>query len=236
MSVFIASIDGPDFTGKTTISALLIEELRSYFKGEVIIKHSILPSDMVTGAFTKMLRSMKEEVSPEVFSLAYGLDHLHHNRTIIKPLVKDDREHIMILERSLLTTMIYQAQMQGADVDWIWEINKYVKYIPDISIILNVTFDELLKRKEIEKRHFDAFESDEALKKQVEIYSNIPDDLKKKFNVYNINCVGGDIDKIVKRASYQIIRHFEERKAVEKRHTESDEAREEKKEPVEVVS
>jgi len=213
MSVFIASIDGPDFTGKTTISALLIEELRSYFKGEVRIKHSILPSDMVTGAFTKMLRSMKEKVSPEVFSLSYALDHLHHNSTVIEPLVEDDRDYIMILERSLLTTMIYQAQMQGADMDWIWEINKYVKYLPDLSIILNVDYEELLRRKEVEKRHFDAFESDEALKKQVDIYSNISDDLKKKFNVHLINCTQGEIDRIVKRASYQIIKLFEQKQA-----------------------
>lgn len=210
MSVFIASIDGPDFTGKTTISALLIEELRSYFRGEVIIRHSVLPSSMVTGAFTKILRAMRDEVSPEVFSLAYALDHLHHNQTVIKQLVEDPRKNLMILERSLLTTMIYQAQIQGADMDWIWEINKYVKYLPDISIILTVNFDELLKRKQVERRDFDQFETDESLKKQVELYANISDELKKKFNVYPIDCTSNDLERIVKRASYQIIKMFEE--------------------------
>ena len=198
MSVFIVSVDGPDLSGKTTTSTLLVDALRKEFP-ECAIKHSVLPSSMVTGAFTMMLRSLKEDVSAEVFALAYALDHLHHNKIIVKPLVEDSRDYILVLERSLLTTLIYQSQMLGADLKWMEEVNKYVKYLPNLSIILRLEKEELLKRKEVEKKQFDKFETDEMIEKQIHLYADIPEELKQKYNVQYVDVNGQGVQGVVQK-------------------------------------
>ena len=206
MSVFIVSVDGPDLSGKTTTSTLLVGALRKEFP-EIAIKHSVLPSSMVTGAFTMILRSLKEDVSAEVFALAYALDHLHHNKVIVEPLINDEKKYILVLERSLLTTLIYQSKMLGADLEWMKEVNKYVKYLPDLSIILRLNHEELLKRKEVEKKQFDKFETDEFLKKQTELYETIPEDLKQKYNIQYVDVNGkgipGVVDEVVQKVKEQ---------------------------------
>jgi thymidylate kinase len=159
---------------------------------------------MVTGAFTMILRSLKEDVSAEVFSLAYAADHLHHNKIIVKPLVEDSKEHILVIERSLLTTLIYQSQMLGADLKWLGEINKYVEYIPNLSIILRVERDELMKRKEVEKKQFDKFETTEMLGKQLDLYADIPEDLKQKYNVQYVDVNGKGVQGVVEEIKQKV--------------------------------
>ncbi len=79
MSVFVASIDGADFSGKTTIANLVVELLRQMNKGKnVEFKRTEVPSRFVTGSFTSILRSAADTVPAEVFALAYAADHLFH--------------------------------------------------------------------------------------------------------------------------------------------------------------
>lgn len=206
--LFVCSIDGPDFCGKTTVASLIVEELRKCCPN-TIIKRSRLPSDLITGAFTKILRNSADKVSDDVFALVYAADHLHHNITFVEKLKKHGNA-ILVQERSLLTTLIYQGLIGKAgmfhtnrkksdtklgayaqnnelnervNLNWMREINKYDRNIPDIQIILEVDIEELLKRKKMEQRDFDRFETAQHLKKQVEAYYNLPEDLKNEFNV-----------------------------------------------------
>ena len=196
MTAFIISIDGPDFSGKSTTAALLIEELKKGVDG-VRVKHTQLPSTLVTGAFPKILRAVSEEVSGEVFSLAYGLDHLYHNQTVIDPLVKSSKKYLVVQERSLLSTMLYQGLVLGTDLEWMKEVNKYMKYLPDMTIITKVDINELLRRKDVEKRDFDQFESAKFLEKQIKVFDNIPKDLVEKFNVVYIDA-NREVGEVVK--------------------------------------
>ena len=193
MAVFIVSIDGPDLSGKTTITNLVVELLkREKKRGNslrgVTIKRAELPTnDMVTGAFTDILRSIKGEVSAEEFALAYALDHLHYYRLRVMPLERLKERFLIVQERSLLTTYIYQGLMGGADLKWLKEVNRYCKAIPSLTIILKVSLEELLRRRRVEGRCFDAFEEEALLKRQVEVYYNLPKELREEFNVHYVN-------------------------------------------------
>lgn len=180
--LFVCSIDGPDFCGKTTIANLVVEELRRRFPGR-LIKRTHLPSDLVTGAFTKILRNSADQVSDEVFALAYAADHLHHDRAFVEKLRKHANDAILVQERSLLTTLVYHGIIGKVDVKWVREINRYDKNIPDMQIILKVGIDELLKRKRVEQRDFDRFETEAHLKRQTDAYYNLPPGLQKEFSV-----------------------------------------------------
>lgn len=204
MPAFIISIDGPDFCGKTTIANLLLEALRQRYKENgVFFKRTRVPSDLVTGSFTTILRNSKDDIDPHVFALCYALDHLHHYKTVIKPLKETKEKYIVVIERSLLSTYIYQGIIGKLDLKWMREINKFCGTKPDLTVILKVNTEELIKRMQMEKRGFDKFELEEHVKKQVEVYYNLPEELRKEFNVVYVDAnkepskVAEEIAKIV---------------------------------------
>lgn len=182
MTVFVVSIDGPDFCGKTTIANIVTELLRKKYKN-LKIKRTEVPTSFVTGAFTDILRSVKEEAKQEVFALVYAADHLFHYLNSIKPLEEMKENFLLIQERSLLTTYIYQGILGKVDFSWLDEINKYDKNLPILTLILKTPVQELKNRKSLSRRLFDAFEAADYLEKQAEIYYNLPENLTKKFNV-----------------------------------------------------
>lgn len=184
MTLFIVSIDGPDFSGKTTIANLLVELLREKnVNKDIVFKRTVVPSNLITGFFTRILRNSGEFVSSEVFALCYALDHLHHYETEIKPMQNDKRKYVVIMERSLLSTYIYQSIIGNVNIEWMREINKFCGTKPDITFILKVRIEELMKRRELEKKEFDKFELSKHIEKQVEVYYNLPKDLEKEFHV-----------------------------------------------------
>lgn len=99
MPALVFSIDGPDFTGKTTIANLLVEVLRERHHGkDIVFKRTELPSSLITGIFTKILRNSSDKISSNAFALCYALDHLHHYENYLKPL-KESKQNIVIVKR-----------------------------------------------------------------------------------------------------------------------------------------
>lgn len=175
--MFVASIDGPDGSGKTTVANLLLNELRERFPRFKIIRTE-LPSQMVTGTLTKILRNSADQVSPEVFALVYAADHLHHWREFMQGLPKDV---IVVQERSLLSTLIYQGILGSIDMKWLKEINKFCPNRPDLTLILRVPMEVQITREFGESGH-DVFEKREHVEKQTQVYYNLPENLKKEYN------------------------------------------------------
>lgn len=107
-------------------------------------------------------------------------------------------------ERSLLTTYIYQSLIGKVNLNWLREINKFDKNIPNLTLILKVKEEELFKRKQVGNKEYDKFEVDEFLKKQIEVYYNLPEELKKEFNVVYVDAnknaleVAKECKKIIK--------------------------------------
>ncbi len=188
MPALVISIDGPDFSGKTTIANLTLELLREANKNKNLsFKRTNLPSTLTTGTFTTILRNSGDKISSEVFALVYAADHLHHFNTQIKTLQEGSQRFIVIQERSLLSTFLYQSILGNIDLGWTREINKFDKNIPNLALILKLDIDELLKRKNMENRQSDKFETVEHLEKQIKPYYTLPEDLVKEFNVEYID-------------------------------------------------
>lgn len=209
MSVFVVSIDGTDFSGKTTIANLVVELLRQMNKGRNIeFKRTEVPSRFITGAFTSILRSSVDTVPPEVFALAYAADHLFHYYHSIRPLEKHEGNFVIIQERSLLTTYIYQGALGNMDMQWLKELNKFNKNIPKLTLVLKVPFEELKNRKSLDRRQFDKFEEEDHLKKQVDVYYNMPQELVKQFNVEYVEAEDAPVN-IAERCAKRIQKEIE---------------------------
>ena len=100
--MIIISLEGPDFSGKSTLATALLLKLRE--KG-LKAERTELPSRLITGMFTSLLRNSKDKVSNQVFALIQAADHLHHYQTSEN---KKDSD-VLILERSALSYFVYQG-------------------------------------------------------------------------------------------------------------------------------
>ncbi len=212
MAVFVVSIDGTDFSGKSTIANLIVEYLRPIIRASgAEIKKTELPSSLITGSFTKILRNSADEVSQKVFALAYALDHLHHYERFLKPLEKSDKKYVIIQERSLLTTLIYQGLIGTVDFNWLRAINKFDANIPHLTLILKVSEEELMKRKSIENnfRGADKFEHTDFLKKEINAYYNLPKNLEKEFHVKYVEVDNEEAYSVAQRCAHIIATEIE---------------------------
>ena len=209
MPALVVTIDGPDFSGKSTIANLLVEILRRDNK-DIIFKRTEVPSTLSTGFFTKILRNSADNVSSNVFALAYATDHLHHYETVIKRLKESNENFVVIQERSLLSTYIYQSLIGKADLEWLRKINKFDKNTPDLTLVLKVLANEIIKRSQLEKRDHDKFETPQHLEEQLKVYYNLPEELVKEFNVEYIDA-GDNPEEIAERCAKRIQKEIAEK-------------------------
>jgi len=209
MPALVISIDGPDFSGKSTIANLLVEVLRRNNK-DIIFKRTEVPSTLTTGFFTKILRNSSDDVSSNVFALAYATDHLHHYETVIKPLKESKENLIIIQERSLLSTYIYQSLIGKTDLSWLKTINRFDKSIPDLTLVLKVLSNEIVKRSQLEKRDHDKFETPQHLEEELKVYYNLPEELVNEFHVEYVDA-GDNPEDVAERCAKRIQKVIDEK-------------------------
>ena len=172
----IISLEGPDFSGKSTLSTALVMKFREEGKR---VERMELPSRLVTGIFTELLRNSKDKIDPRVFALVYSADHLHHHLTTRSMNGSD----LIILERSVISLYVYQSMVLGVDEDWIKELNKFNNTVPDLTVIVKIPADELIRRSKIRVGLEDLFEKEDFMRQVIDKYYNLPEWIVKKYNV-----------------------------------------------------
>ncbi len=192
--MFILAIEGPDFAGKTTIATALLLKLRE--RG-MKVERTELPSRLITGIMTDILRNSKDEISPEVFALVYAADHLHHYHRVIAHNSID----LLLLERSALSFFVYEGLVLGVDMGWLREMNRYNGTKPDLTVVLRVPEDELLRRAKIRRGSEDAFEKEQFVRRVARSFYNLPDWLREEFNVVYVDQRGIEetVEEIMKK-------------------------------------
>ena len=192
--MFVLALEGPDFCGKSTIATALLLRMR---KAGLNVERTELPSRLITGIFTDLLRNSKDKIAPEVFALVYAADHLHHYNRVIKQNSAD----FLILERSALSFFVYEGLVLGVDMNWLKELNKYNGTKPDLTVVLKVPEEELLRRAKIRKGSEDSFEKEEFIRKVAKAFYNLPSWLKREFNVVYVEQrdIEGTVDEIMEK-------------------------------------
>ena len=171
----IVSLEGPDFSGKSTLASTLVPRLRS--EG-LTVEKSALPTDMITGIFTSLLRNSKDAVDPRVFAMVQAADHLHHYVS-----TRDLPVDILLLERSALSLYVYQGMVMGVDTDWLEQLNRHNGTVPDLTAVVKVPPDELVRRAKLRAGLEDSFEKEDFVREVAAHYYDLPDRLAERFNV-----------------------------------------------------
>lgn len=188
-------IEGIDGAGKTTISNILVKEL----KNSITIKE---PSNSKIGEFIRnSLESKKEFMKNYIISsLLFFADRIQLKEKIKK--LREEYDYI-ISDRCFLSTYAYQnALIKNEEEKKIFNkiFNILLQFVemPDAIIILDVDVEVALERLKEKKKSI--YEEKEFLKKVLDNYRNFELDLK---NVYlvdanrNIEEVKKDVIKII---------------------------------------
>ena len=154
-------LEGIDGAGKTTIAYKLVEYFRS--RGY----NTIYTYEPYTSLYVEVLKKNYNEFRDAYLdALTYAADRLIHLKTVIIPHLK--KRGVVICDRYFYSSVAYQAA-QGAPIDWIIEVNKYMLK-PDLAIYLDVDPETGLQRRKRFKSRFPEYESLEFLRRVREVY------------------------------------------------------------------
>lgn len=110
--------------GKSTQSKLFVENLKKKYPDREIVWTREPGGDEVADAIRKIAQGMVfgVEMNAVCEAYLYAASRAQTLRTVIKPVL--DRGGIVVSDRSLFTSLTYQAVARGLGVDTILEINK----------------------------------------------------------------------------------------------------------------
>ncbi|MFQ5452175.1 MAG: dTMP kinase [Candidatus Paceibacterota bacterium] len=154
MAYFI-SIDGGEFTGKTTVVVPSLAEI--FTRAGFVVKTGRDPGG--TKAAEKLrveiFRKSRQGADPKELALLFYKARKFHVDQVIAPFLKthSNKKAIMIMDRYLDSTRVYQGLEAGVSMDYIRKLeDQFVgPVVPDLFIILYIRsqrfFDVIARRK-----------------------------------------------------------------------------------------
>jgi len=123
---FFAAVDGPSGIGKTTVTALLHQQLTDRGLPVLAMKE---PSGSPLGA---LARQGTEDYRGLVLACLVTADRYHHLEHDIRPALETGQ--VVLCDRYLPTSLVLQ-RIDGVEPSFIWQLNRYAD-VPDLTIIL----------------------------------------------------------------------------------------------------
>ncbi len=137
---YFVCIEGPDKSGKTTQSKLLVKALCRTGYDAV---YTTEPSHGEIGNFIRShVLSRTQRLSPVVEALLFAADRADHIEREIKPLL--DEGKVVVSDRYVYSSLAYQGAA-GLDINWIAKINRHA-LVPDLAICLDVPVGVIFQR------------------------------------------------------------------------------------------
>jgi dTMP kinase len=122
----LVSIDGPSGVGKTTVSRLLSEQLRSE---ETNVTMTATPSSSEIGS---VARAGTHRIQGEALSCLVAADRYHHQEQIVAPALL--RGDVVLCDRYVPSSLVLDV-LDGVERDFAWSIYSRIA-VPDVAIIL----------------------------------------------------------------------------------------------------
>lgn len=174
MTGLFVVFEGIDGSGKSTQIPLVAEELR---KEGLNVYTTSEPS---SGKLGPILRDYLSNTNshPAVDALLFAADRVDHYTNEIQPKLSD--HYIVISDRYKASSLIYQGS-SGLSDSWILEINSQVRD-PDLTIYLDITADEALRRLNDSNRDYlEKFEKNDTLSYLLKRYDEL--EIANKVNI-----------------------------------------------------
>ncbi len=151
---FIA-LDGPDGTGKSTQCRLLVDRLQA---AGVAVTAAVDPGGTPVGAKLRelLLFGREHALSPRGEALLFMASRAELVHRVIRPAL--DRGEVVVSDRYLLSTVVYQGHAGGLDPGELWQLGTFAAggVVPDRTVVLDLAPDLAAARR---KADADRFES-----------------------------------------------------------------------------
>jgi dTMP kinase len=155
--LFIA-LDGPDGTGKSTQCRLLADWLRG--RGREVTT-CIDPGGTAVGALLRdLLLHNRDEMAPWCEALLFMASRAQLVREVIRPAL--DAGHVVVSDRYLLSTVVYQGHAGGLDPRQVWEVGRIAVggLEPDLTLVLDLPVEQSVARRARPADHFESRPAD----------------------------------------------------------------------------
>jgi dTMP kinase len=130
------TIDGPGGVGKTTVTALVAESLRT--DGETVFQ-TREPSE---GPIGQLARNGTEDHRGMSMACLIAADRYAHLEHEVRPAIA--RGETVVCDRYVGSSLVLQV-LDGVGRDVVWELNRHAD-MPDLAVILNARHDVIEKR------------------------------------------------------------------------------------------
>ncbi|OYT53221.1 MAG: dTMP kinase [Desulfurococcales archaeon ex4484_217_2] len=160
----LIAIEGIDGSGKTTIAKKIVEWLN---ERNIKALYTSEPTRSPIGLLIKdKIISAEKRQDARIEALLFAADRLWHVINEILPSLS--KNIIVVTDRYYFSSIAYQGAL-GAPISWIKELNKFAPK-PDLSIYIDITPEEAIRRKSRQGDVKKLFENIRYLSKVREIY------------------------------------------------------------------
>lgn len=176
----LIALEGIDGSGHSTQARLLRQNLEKYYthsdENGPIAVHTREPTDGPVGGEIREYLSGRLDVDPKTLALMFAADRMDHVETELRELV--DSGKIVILDRYILSSLAYQG-VEVKDDDWLRKINSKAPD-PDLTILLDVSTSEALKRMKRDRVRTEIFERKDKLETVRQKYREVADEMENE--------------------------------------------------------
>ena len=155
--IFI-TMEGPDGSGKTMQMNMLEQELRQ--RGLDVLRSREPGGTAISEKIRDMLLDpANTEMSDRTEALLYAASRAQHVEQVLKPALRQGK--IVLCDRYVDSSLVYQGIGRGLGIPAIEEINAFATggLQPDVTIVLQIDFEEGLRRKGIQNGGLDRMEA-----------------------------------------------------------------------------
>lgn len=143
--IFI-TFEGPDGSGKTT----QINLLKDYFETtgyDVLITREPGGTEISEKIRNVILDPINKNMSPVCETMLYAASRAQLMYEMVIPALEKGK--MVIMDRFIDSSMVYQGYARGLGEEMVWDINKYAIQgrEPDVTFLITISPEEGLKRK-----------------------------------------------------------------------------------------
>lgn len=177
MSGLFITLEGPDGSGKSTISRMLVSYLRQN-SFNVTLTREPGGTDISEDIRRIILDNNNTEMKSTTEALLYAASRAQHVGEKIIPAMKADR--IVVCDRFVLSSLVYQGKARGLGVENIKKLNEFATrgLEPDLILFFDIDPEQALKRKTKKSR------GDRLEREKIEFHKDVYKGYKSLLGMY----------------------------------------------------
>ncbi len=188
--------DSLDGSGSSTQAKKLVAWLKSQKIKAALTKE---PTNNIIGGLIRGQLTHDWKSSQECLQLLFAADRAHHLEREIIPMLKDG--YVVVCDRYFFSTVAF-GSLDIPEKDWLMTLNERF-IMPDLTIILQVSPDNCIKRMQEDRYSLELFEKKEKLSRVWRTYQW----LAERFADYTVmldgqkpaNEIAKDVENLVSR-------------------------------------